>query len=252
MSRVLVVDDDPTVAEVVLAYLRREGLDAAHAADGLQALELAARVPPDLVVLDLMLPGIDGLEVCRRLRAERPDLPVIMLTARGEEDDRIAGLEVGADDYVVKPFSPRELALRVVSVLRRSEARGPSTKPQLLVDGDLTVDVAARTAMLRGEPLALTTREFDLLAYLLASPGRALRRDELMRDVWGWDFGDLSTVTVHVRRLREKVEVDPAAPTRISTVWGVGYRWDATPGSPVHDAATSYGTSAQSDGEGPA
>ncbi|MFN8146650.1 MAG: response regulator transcription factor [Candidatus Nanopelagicales bacterium] len=241
MPRVLVVDDDPTVADVVLAYLRRDGIDAAHAADGPAALESARRVPPDLVVLDLMLPGIDGLEVCRRLRADRPDLPVVMLTARGEEEDRIAGLEVGADDYVVKPFSPRELVLRIQSVLRRAESRAPSSAPARLVDGDLVVDTAARTAMLRSEPLALTTREFDLLAHLLANPGRALRREDLMRDVWGWDFGDLSTVTVHVRRLREKVEVDPAAPTRLATVWGVGYRWDPTPGSPVADAAAQYG-----------
>lgn len=241
MTRVLVVDDDPTVAEVVLAYLRRDGIDAAHAADGIAALESARRVPPDLVVLDLMLPGIDGLEVCRRLRADRPDLPVVMLTARGTEEDRIAGLEVGADDYVVKPFSPRELVLRIASVLRRSEARPSTSAPSRLEDGDLVVDTAARTAMLDGRPLALTTREFDLLAHLLANPGRALRREDLMRDVWGWDFGDLSTVTVHVRRLREKVEADPGAPARLATVWGVGYRWDPTSGSPVADAVAAYG-----------
>lgn len=241
MTRVLVVDDDPTVADVVLAYLRRDGIEAAHAADGLTALDSARRVPPDLVVLDLMLPGLDGLEVCRRLRADRPDLPVVMLTARGEEEDRIAGLEVGADDYVVKPFSPRELVLRIQSVLRRSEARPAAATPSLLVDGDLVVDTAARTAVLRSQPLALTVREFDLLAHVMARSGRALRREDLMRDVWGWDFGDLSTVTVHVRRLREKVEVDPAAPVRLATVWGVGYRWDPTPGSPVADAAAAYG-----------
>ncbi|HET7902833.1 MAG TPA: response regulator transcription factor [Candidatus Nanopelagicales bacterium] len=232
MPRVLVVDDDLTVAEVVLAYLRREGIEATHAGDGLLALDLARQSPPDLVVLDLMLPGIDGLEVCRRLRADHPDLPVVMLTARGEEEDRIAGLEVGADDYVVKPFSPRELALRVQSVLRRSEVRSPST-PAVLVDDDLVVDTGSRLARLRDEPLALTTREFDLLAHLMSMPGRALRRDEILRDVWGWDFGDLSTVTVHVRRLREKVEVDPAAPRRIATVWGVGYRWDGSAGAPA-------------------
>ncbi len=237
----LVVDDDPTVAEVVVAYLQREGFDVAHVGDGVRALESAARVRPDLVVLDLMLPGLDGLEVCRRLRSAEPDLPVVMLTARGEEEDRIAGLEVGADDYVVKPFSPRELALRVASVLRRAELRAPTPRDPVLVDGDLVVDVAARTASRDGEPLALTTREFDLLAHFLANPGRALRREQLMRDVWGWDFGDLSTVTVHVRRLREKVEADPAVPTRIVTVWGVGYRWDAVPGSAVGDVAAAYG-----------
>ncbi len=243
MPRVLVVDDDPTVAEVVLGYLRRDGFEAAHAADGLAALAIAAAAPPDLVVLDLMLPGIDGLEVCRRLRAGRPDLPVVMLTARGEEEDRIAGLEVGADDYVVKPFSPRELALRVRSVLRRSEAR-PGGGPDgdgVLVDGDLTVDPAARTARLGDRELALTAREFDLLTHVMAHPGKALRREELMRDVWGWEFGDQSTVTVHVRRLREKVEVDPAEPRRLVTVWGVGYRWDPSLDSAGAALVDTYG-----------
>jgi len=231
MPRVLVVDDDLTVAEVVLGYLRRDGFEAAHAADGLEALRIAAAAPPDLVVLDLMLPGIDGLEVCRRLRAERPDLPVVMLTARGEEEDRIAGLEVGADDYVVKPFSPRELALRVRSVLRRTEARAAVGVADVVVDGDLRVDTVARSVTLGGTEVSLTTREFDLLAYVMSHPGKALRREELMREVWGWDFGDQSTVTVHVRRVREKVETDPARPTRLVTVWGVGYRWDPTPDS---------------------
>jgi len=242
MPRVLVVDDDLTVAEVVLGYLRRDGFEAAHAADGLAALAIAAAAPPDLVVLDLMLPGIDGLEVCRRLRAERPDLPVVMLTARGEEEDRIAGLEVGADDYVVKPFSPRELALRVRSVLRRTEQRTtPGSAATLLVDGDLRVDTSARTVALGGDEVALTTREFDLLAFVVAHPGKALRREDLMREVWGWEFGDQSTVTVHVRRVREKIEADPAEPTRLVTVWGVGYRWDPSPESTGDLLATTYG-----------
>jgi DNA-binding response OmpR family regulator len=241
MPRVLVVDDDLTVAEVVLGYLRRDGFEAAHAADGLAALAIAAAAPPDLVVLDLMLPGIDGLEVCRRLRAERPDLPVIMLTARGEEEDRIAGLEVGADDYVVKPFSPKELALRVRSVLRRGEQRETADAAAVVVvDGDLRLDPLARTATLGGNDVALTTREFDLLAFLLAHPGRALRREDLMREVWGWEFGDQSTVTVHVRRVREKVEADPANPTRLVTVWGVGYRWDPSPDSSGDALAQTY------------
>ena len=240
MPRVLVVDDDPTVAEVVLGYLRRDGFEAAHAADGLSALAIAAQAPPDLVVLDLMLPGIDGLEVCRRLRAERPELPIVMLTARGEEDDRIAGLEVGADDYVVKPFSPRELALRVRSVLRRSESTVSAATDPVLVDGDLVVDTRARSVVLRGETVALTAREFDLLAHLMATPGKAWRREELMRDVWGWEFGDQSTVTVHVRRVREKVELDPADPVRLVTVWGVGYRWDPAPGSAGSAALGTY------------
>ena len=242
---VLVVDDDPTVAEVVLAYLRRFGMSAEHAADGPSALAHAAQHPPDLVILDLMLPGIDGLEVCRRLRQERADLPVIMLTARGEESDRVLGLEIGADDYVTKPFSPRELVLRVESVLRRSRGApppegpsapaGPGTDPaglgsgqRELRDGSLVLDQAGHQATLDGAGLALTGREFDLLAFLLANPGQAFTRAELMQRVWGWEFGDQSTVTVHVRRLREKVESDPSNPVRLATVWGIGYRWDAT------------------------
>ncbi|MEW1925700.1 response regulator transcription factor [Streptomyces sp. NPDC088360] len=224
-SRVLVVDDDPTVAEVVAGYLERGGYTVDRAGDGPGALERAGALRPDLVVLDLMLPGMDGLEVCRRLRAKGP-VPVIMLTARGDEDDRILGLEVGADDYVTKPFSPRELVLRVESVLRRSRAaRAPGAVATLAAAG-LWVDPAARRATKGGVELALTLREFDLLAFLLRHPGQAFGREELMREVWGWEFGDLSTVTVHIRRLRGKVEDDPAAPRLIQTVWGVGYRLD--------------------------
>jgi two-component system, OmpR family, response regulator ResD len=213
-ARVLVVDDDMTVAEVVVGYLRRAGMDPRHAADGLTALATAEAWSPDLVVLDLMLPGLDGLETCRRLRTMGP-VPVIMLTALGEESDRVLGLEVGADDYVTKPFSPRELVLRVQSVLRR-------------VPGVLPARAAVRPEPLRSgdAELALTVREFDLLAFLVANPGRAFSRADLMRLVWGWDYGDQSTVTVHVRRLREKIEDDPAMPRRLVTVWGVGYRWE--------------------------
>jgi DNA-binding response OmpR family regulator len=224
-GRVLVVDDDTTVADVVRRYLERDGYSVLLAGDGETALRLAAEHPPDLVVLDLMLPGIDGLEVCRRLRADS-DVPVVMLTALGEESDRIAGLQLGADDYVTKPFSPRELALRVGSVLRRA---GSSTQPvaaEVLRDGDLEVDVAARRAQKNGLELALTGRELDLLIFLMRHPGQAYDRAELLEKVWGWTFGDHSTVTVHVRRLREKVEEDPARPQRICTVWGVGYRFD--------------------------
>jgi len=224
---VLVVDDDATVADVVRRYLERDGYEVRLAGDGETALRLAAAEVPDLVVLDLMLPGIDGLEVCRRLRATS-DVPVVMLTALGEESDRIAGLSLGADDYVTKPFSPRELALRVGSVLRR--ARGAAAEvvaPEpLLRDGDLEVDVVGRRAYRGGAELALTGRELDLLVFLLRNPGRAFDRAELLDRVWGWTFGDQSTVTVHVRRLREKIERDPANPLRISTVWGVGYRYD--------------------------
>jgi DNA-binding response OmpR family regulator len=233
-SRVLVVEDDLTVAEVVLGYLRRAGFEVEHAAEGLRALEVAERTPPDLVILDLMLPGLDGLEVCRRLQA-RAQVPVIMLTALGEEGDRVAGLEVGADDYVTKPFSPRELVLRVQSVLRRSEKRpaaanepssASSSHATVLRAGDLVVDVTGHRALRAGEPLALTGREFDLLAFFLAHPGQAFTRGALMERVWGWSYGDQSTVTVHVRRLREKVEDDPSAPKLLVTVWGVGYRFD--------------------------
>jgi two-component system, OmpR family, response regulator ResD len=224
--KVLVVDDDPTVAEVVVGYLERAGFDTAHAADGPTALELAFAEMPDLVVLDLMLPGMDGLDVCRRLRERGPvPVPVVMLTALGDESDRVLGLEVGADDYVTKPFSPRELVLRVQSVLRRVTAPAPSPAvPSVLRHADIEVDVAAHRVLRAGRELSLTAREFDLLYFFLGSPGRAFSRDELMRRVWGWEFGDQSTVTVHVRRLREKIEDDPAAPRLLVTVWGVGYR----------------------------
>ncbi|MDG9688664.1 response regulator transcription factor [Streptomyces sp. DH17] len=221
-ARILVVDDDPTVAEVVAGYLVRAGHVVDRADDGLAALGRAAAHRPDLVVLDLMLPGMDGFEVCRRLRGAGP-VPVIMLTARGDEDDRILGLEVGADDYVTKPFSPRELVLRVESVLRRTR---PAAAPRPPSAAGLTADPTARRATKDGAELALTLREFDLLAFFLRHPGQAYSREELMREVWGWDFGDLSTVTVHVRRLRGKVEEDPARPRLIQTVWGVGYRFD--------------------------
>jgi two-component system, OmpR family, response regulator ResD len=224
MAQVLVVDDDDTVASVVVSYLERAGHTTRRIGDGSAALDAVSAQQPDLMVLDLMLPGLDGLEVCRRVRASWPRLPVVMLTALSEPDDRIAGLEVGADDYVTKPFSPRELVLRVDSVLRRlTAARTPAAKT-ILTAGAITVDPAARRATKDGVELALTVRELDLLTFLLAHPGEAFTREQLMREVWGWTFGDQSTVTVHVRRLREKVEDDPANPTLIQTVWGIGYR----------------------------
>jgi DNA-binding response OmpR family regulator len=230
---VLVVDDDPTVSEVVAAYLRRSGHRVRLAADGPGAVAAANARRPDLIVLDLMLPGFDGFEVYRRIRQLGP-IPVIMLTARGEESDRILGLELGADDYVTKPFSPRELTLRANSVLRRARAAAPpggadaagAAPSDVRRLGDLEVDVTGHQASRGGEPLALTGREFDLLAFLIAHPGQAFTRAELMRLVWGWDYGDQSTVTVHVRRLREKIELDPADPRLLVTVWGVGYRLD--------------------------
>ncbi|MGH3486938.1 MAG: response regulator transcription factor [Actinopolymorphaceae bacterium] len=236
--RVLVVDDDVMVRDVVRRYLERSGHEVIMAGDGETALMLVDEHRPDLVVLDLMLPGMGGIEVCARIRRSSA-LPVLMLTALGEEDDRIVGLEVGADDYVTKPFSPRELALRVLSILRRSDGDGrqsvdgPASSgadgghaPRQLADGDLVLDLAARRASLDGRPLALTIREFDLLSFLIGHPDTAFTRAQLLERVWDWDFGDQSTVTVHVRRLREKIEPVPTQPRRIVTVWGVGYRYD--------------------------
>jgi DNA-binding response OmpR family regulator len=237
-GRVLVVDDDETVREVLRRYLSRDGHQVLEAADGPAALHLVHSARPDLVVLDLMLPGLDGLEVCREIR-KTSTVPVIMLTALGQESDRVVGLEYGADDYVVKPFSPRELALRVGRVLDRSRGTQPpsGSEPAASADGQLSADPMSRSARSRGRELALTSREFDLLLFLLRHPGQVFSRAEMMERVWGWSFGDQSTVTVHVRRLREKIEPDPARPTRIVTVWGVGYRLDpgasAGPGAPT-------------------
>ncbi len=228
VTHVLVVDDDLTDDEVVVGYLRRAGFDTEHVADGVAALAAAADRRPDLVVLDLMLPGVDGFEVCRRLRTDLGNVPVVMLTARGEENDRVLGLEVGADDYVAKPFSPRELVLRVQSVLRRVQALPEQPqRARPVVDGDLVIDRVAHRVTRGGVDLALTMREFDLLSHLVAETGRAFTRQELLREVWGWEYADESTVTVHVRRLREKIEPDPGRPRRLVTVWGVGYRWEA-------------------------
>ena len=235
-SCVLVIDDDGTVREVLRRYLMRDGHDVLEAADGTAGLELALDRNPDLLVLDLMLPGMDGLEVCRQIR-RTSSVPIIMLTALGQVSDRVVGLEYGADDYVVKPFSPRELALRVGRVLDRSRAsaRPTAAEPQLAstADGELTADATSRIARCRGREISLTSREFDLLYFLLTHPGRVFGRVELMEKVWGWSFGDQSTVTVHVRRLREKVEIDAARPMRIVTVWGVGYRLE--PGAATAD-----------------
>ncbi|MDZ4828033.1 MAG: response regulator transcription factor [Actinomycetota bacterium] len=226
MVSVLVVEDDPTVCEVVTKYLEREGFEVEAVGNGSEALRRAQARRPDLVVLDLMLPGIDGLEVCRRLREHGP-VPVIMLTAKGDEDDRVLGLELGADDYMSKPFSPRELVSRVKAVLRRAGSEAPP-EPQSIVEvGDLSVDAAARLVRRAGTAVALTVREFDLLVFMMRHANTAFSREELLERVWGFTYGDTSTVTVHIRRLREKIELDPAHPMRISTVWGVGYRFDS-------------------------
>ena len=225
-ARVLVVDDDPTIRDVLRRYLAHAGYQVELAADGPAGLDLAARTSPDLVVLDVMLPGLDGIEVCRALR-ERSPVPVVMLTALGEEDDRVLGLEVGADDYVTKPFSPRELVARIEAVLRRSRGPWVATGASVLADGALVVDQSAHEVRLGGQVVALTTREYDLLVHLMTHPGTVFTREELLRQVWGWEFGDRSTVTVHVRRLREKLGEAAGEGGRVVTVYGVGYRWRA-------------------------
>jgi DNA-binding response OmpR family regulator len=225
MTTVLVVDDEPIVRDVVVRYLRRDGFTTLEAGDGDAARRLIETGEPELVVLDVMLPGTGGLELCRWIRS-RSELPVIMLTARGEEADRIVGLELGADDYVTKPFSPRELAARVRTVLRRSG--GIATPPtERLAFADVVLDGASREVTKSGRPVTLTAREFDLLWFLASHPRHVFSRDQLMDRVWGYSAAvDTGTVTVHIRRLREKIETDPARPVHIQTVWGVGYRFD--------------------------
>jgi DNA-binding response OmpR family regulator len=225
-TAVLVVDDEPTVREVVANYLRRDGHAVTEAADGAAAVELVERERFDLVVLDMMLPGVNGLEILRRIR-RMGDMPVIMLTARAEESDRVAGLELGADDYVVKPFSPRELAARVNGVLRRAAPKPPVSAPRLEY-GPLVIDQRAREVVLDGAIVELTPKEFDVLAHLAASPREVFSRADLLRDVWqsSPDWQDPATVTVHVRRIRNKIEPDPENPRWITTVWGVGYRFE--------------------------
>jgi two-component system, OmpR family, response regulator ResD len=225
-ASILVVDDEPTIADVVSRYLERAGYYARVAGDGPSALQRVGEERPDLVVLDLMLPGMDGFEVMRRLReyGEGPRVAVILLTAKGEHADRIAGLKLGADDYVVKPFSPAELVARVDAVLRRTERPADVGDPVAI--GDFVLDPRARRVTVRGEEAQLTVREFDLLAHFMRHPGQVFSRDQLMDSVWQYNFyTDTSTVTVHVRRLRAKVETDPSEPRWLQTVWGVGYRF---------------------------
>ncbi len=223
-ARILVVEDEPQVAEVVGRYLERAGHSVTHASDGDGALEAFGRDDPDLIVLDLMIPGPDGFEVCEHVRKEG-DTPVIILTARTNEVDRVFGLELGADDYVTKPFSPRELVARVTAVLRRSDRGLPSER---LHAGPLMLDSETREVRHRDESLSLTALEFDLLWVLARQPRRVFTRDELLTEVWGADYeGDESTVTVHIRRLRMKIERDPSRPRHVQTVWGVGYRFEA-------------------------
>lgn len=220
-ARVLIADDDAVVRDVVRRYLERDGLEVRVAGDGSEALRVLGTERIDVAVLDVMMPGPSGLSLCRTLRQGGDyTVPVILLTALGEEDDRIAGLEAGADDYLTKPFSPRELALRVRSVLRRAPA-APSTVPLEVTVGQLTVSTASRSVTIAGEPIGLTNREFDLLLFFLTHTDTVFSREELLKRVWNWDFGDLSTVTVHVKRLRSKL----GDQHRVQTIWGRGYLW---------------------------
>ena len=229
MAPVLVVDDEPSVREIIVRYLVRAGQRIVEAADGDMARGAIEQDDPDLVVLDVMLPGTDGLELCRWIRSHS-ELPVIMLTARGEETDRIVGLELGADDYVTKPFSPRELTARVRTVLRR--AKPEATRDERLVFDGLVIDPATREVLRDDEPLKLTAKEFDLLRFLAGHPRQVFSRDQLMDRVWGYEAAlDTGTVTVHIRRLREKIETDPSQPELLQTVWGVGYHF--VPPQPV-------------------
>lgn len=223
--RILIVDDDPIVREVLGLYLARQGFGVDTAQDGPSAIASFNRTQPDLVVLDLMLPEIDGFEVFRRIRSHS-STPVIMLTAKGQETDRIAGLETGADDYVAKPFSPREVAARVDAVLRRTDAPA-GQKDGSMSFGDLTIDGESREARVAGRTVELTPKEFDLLHFMALHPRTVFSRVDLLEELWDFAFeGDPSTVTVHIRRLREKIEVDPSHPRHFVTVWGAGYRFD--------------------------
>jgi DNA-binding response OmpR family regulator len=227
MPAILVVDDEPSICEVVSLYLRRAGYTVEVAGDGKRALQALTASLPDLVILDVMLPHVDGLEITRRLRSVG-DTPIILLTARREETDRIMGLEMGADDYVVKPFSPQELVSRVRAVLRRTQGaeRRQEQVPAPLAFEGLNLDASTRMVHVEGRPVALTVKEFDLLWFLASHPRQVFNRDQLLAEVWGeTQYIDASTVTVHVRRLREKLEVDPAAPRYVQTVWGAGYRF---------------------------
>ncbi len=226
-KRILVVDDEPNIREVVELYLRREGFEVEVTGDGASALAAIERKIPDLIVLDLMLPGVGGLQVTRTLRQGGPEIPIIMLTAKGDEADRVAGLELGADDYLVKPFSPKELVARVKAVLRRASAK-PLVDPQAqpLSRSELTLNPTTRQVWRNQDEISLTAKEFDLLWFLANHPGQVFSRDQLLDQVWGYDFfGDASTVTVHIRRLREKTERDPNKPHYLLTVWGVGYKF---------------------------
>ncbi|ADL07068.1 response regulator transcription factor [Thermosediminibacter oceani] len=223
-GRILVVEDEDSIRRFIVINLKRNGYEVIEAASGEEALMKAMEGKPDLVVLDVMLPGMDGFEVCRLLREKLPDMAVIMLTARGQDIDKIMGLELGADDYVVKPFNPLELTARIRAVLRRIRKAG--LEDEKISSGPFMLDLKGHRVLKKGEELDLTPREFDLMALFMKNPGKAFSRDEILNAVWGADYvGDPKTVDVHIRRLREKVEDDPGRPEYIETVWGIGYRW---------------------------
>lgn len=225
-QNILVVDDEPTVREVIRRYLERDGYTVREAADGRSALDEIQSNPPDLVVLDLMLPGLDGLAITRQVR-QKQATPIIMLTAKGETSDRIYGLDVGADDYLAKPFSPQELMSRIRAVLRRSTETTLPHEPPVEFD-QLRIEPDTRLVTVRGQEITLTAKEFDLLWFLARHPRQVFTRSQLLDHVWGYEFvGDSSTITVNIRRLREKIELDPSEPTHILTVWGVGYKFEA-------------------------
>jgi DNA-binding response OmpR family regulator len=224
-ASILIIEDDPTIVDVVTRYLIQDGFLVESEADGINGLRRALELRPDLIVLDLMLPGMSGLEVCKQVRAAT-SIPMVMLTALGDEPERVAGLEVGADDYLGKPFSPRELVARIRSVLRRSGRALAQTLTEPVRFGEMDVDPTAREVRISGDLVTLTEREFDLLLFLVSEPRRVFTREELLKHVWGYGSGDTGTVTVHIRRLREKIEVHPSQPRFIKTVWGVGYRFD--------------------------
>jgi DNA-binding response OmpR family regulator len=231
-TNILIVDDEPIVVDVVGRYLRRDGFAVTSASTGTEALDAAsdAANPPRVIVLDVMLPGLDGFEVCKQLRERNITVPIILLTARGEEADRIGGLGIGADDYVVKPFSPGELVARIKAQLRRVRLDTlPTAKDDLLRGGDVELDAANRLVTVRGQAVSVTAKEFDLLHYLMQHPGEVFSRDDLLDAVWDRTFvGGPATVTVHVRRLREKIERDPSRPSHIKVVWGTGYKFEPT------------------------
>lgn len=225
-QRILIVDDEETIREVVRRYLEREGYSVKEAADGFEALELIRSISPDLIILDLMLPGIDGLSLTQHIRQDR-QIPILMLTAKGEANDRIRGLDIGADDYMAKPFSPQEVVSRVRAILRRTKKETETGIGRALIFGDLTIDPASRMVSIEGDAVTLTAKEFDLIYFFARNPKQVFSRLQLLEHVWGDElYTDPSTVTVHIRRLREKIESDPSKPKYLLTVWGIGYKFE--------------------------